>query len=218
MTDSPHYARLRRQMVEEQIMVRHVRDPRVLDAMRAVPRHLFIPEGQLSEAYNDYPLPIGMGQTISQPYIVAQMTELLELKGDERVLEVGTGCGYQAAVLSLLAREVYTTEIIESLALEATERLARLGYSNVHARHSDGSQGWPEVAPFDAIIITAAAPRVPEALAAQLKDQGRLVIPIGEEGATQTLTLCQKQDKSMVATELEFVLFVPMRGAVQNAT
>jgi protein-L-isoaspartate(D-aspartate) O-methyltransferase len=167
-------ARARAEMVAAQIEERGVRDPRTLAAMRKVPRHLFVPPQMVHDAYADYPLPIGHGQTISQPYIVAFMTEALGLRGGETVLEVGTGSGYQAAVLAEIAARVYTIEIVAPLADESRERLARLGYGNVEVRAGDGYQGWPERAPFDAVIVTAAAPRVPEPLKEQLKDGGRL--------------------------------------------
>jgi protein-L-isoaspartate(D-aspartate) O-methyltransferase len=231
--EADRYTKLRQEMVQEQIVVRGIRDRRVLDAMRTVPRHLFVkgdatrssvplmgtPLGVVSpcEAYNDYPLPIGQGQTISQPFIVARMTELLGLKGDERVLEIGTGSGYQAAVLSLLAHEVYTIEIIEPLANAAIELLKRLRYDNVHVRCGDGYLGWTEAAPFDGILVTAAAPRVPDSLVAQLKDGGRLVIPVGEEHETQILTLFRKKGDMLVSSEVEPVRFVPMRGRIEKA-
>jgi protein-L-isoaspartate(D-aspartate) O-methyltransferase len=207
---------MRLAMVRETIEDRGIRDERVLDAMRSVPRHRFVSESLHSEAYNDYPLSIGQNQTISQPYIVALMTELLELKGDEKVLEIGAGCGYQAAVLSLLAREVYTIEIVESLALSAAERLKDLGYANVQVRAGDGSLGWPETAPFDGIIVTAAAPRLPEALVAQLKDGGRLVIPMGAEHETQILRRYVRQGKELTQSDIDAVRFVPMRGAIER--
>ncbi|HSB60975.1 MAG TPA: protein-L-isoaspartate(D-aspartate) O-methyltransferase [Vicinamibacteria bacterium] len=172
------YAREREAMVEEQIAAREVRDARTLAAMRKVPRHLFVPAASVREAYEDHPLPIGHGQTISQPYIVAFMTEALGLEGGETVLEVGTGSGYQAAVLAEIAARVYTIEIVAPLAEEAAERLRRLGYANVQVRAGDGYLGWPEAAPFDAVIVTAAAPRIPEPLKAQLRDGGRLILPV----------------------------------------
>ena len=165
----------RQRMVETQIVSRGVSQPEVLAAMRTVPRHLFVPEALRSQAYEDYPLPIGAQQTISQPYIVALMTELLDLEGREKVLEIGTGSGYQAAVLSRVAGEVFTIEILEPLARQAQRLLGELGYKNVRTRVGDGYQGWPEAAPFDAIMVTAAAPRVPEPLKQQLKDGGRPV-------------------------------------------
>jgi protein-L-isoaspartate(D-aspartate) O-methyltransferase len=203
-------------MVREQILARGISNQGVPSAMRTVPRHLFVPENVRHEAYNDYPLPIGQGQTISQPFIVALMTELLELKGDERVLEIGAGSGYQAAVLSMLAKEVYTIEILDRLAQTAAERLAKLHYDNVHVRAGDGYIGWTEAAPYDAITVTAAAPRLPDSLVAQLKEGGRLVIPVGEEHETQILTLYRKQEGKLVRTDLEPVRFVPMRGEIER--
>lgn len=169
----------RRAMVEKQIRMRGIASQRVLDAMLRVPRHEFVPPEQQRTAYDDIPLAIGAGQTISQPFMVAAMTEALELTGGERVLEIGTGCGYQAAVLSLLAREVFTIETHPSLAEEARTRLTRLGYTNVRSATGDGTLGWPDAAPFDAIVVTAAAPGVPPPLVEQLVEGGRLVIPVG---------------------------------------
>ena len=166
-------------MVREQIAGRDVRDPRVLAALAHVPRHELVPDEMREYAYEDRPLPIGHGQTISQPYVVAYMTEQLRLRGDERVLEIGTGSGYQAAVLAELAREVYSIEIVEELGERARADLARLGYSNVHVRVGDGYRGWPEQAPFDAIIVTAAPGHVPQPLIDQLAVGGRLVLPVG---------------------------------------
>jgi len=209
------FAQRRRAMVETDLKGRNIRDPRVLEAMAAVPRHLFIPESYRSRAYADRPLPIGAGQTISQPYIVALMTELLELKGGEKVLEVGTGSGYQAAVLSLLAKEVYTIEIIPHLARQAAERLPRLGYKNVFVRTGDGFFGWPQKAPFDAIVVTAAAPEVPEALWHQLREGGRLVMPLGESPEAQKLVRLRKVHGRPQTETLTDVLFVPMTGEAE---
>jgi protein-L-isoaspartate(D-aspartate) O-methyltransferase len=199
-------------MVDVQIAGRGVRDERVLAAMRKVPRHRFVPERQVPDAYSDYPLAIGLGQTISQPFIVAQMTELLALEGDERVLEIGTGCGYQAAVLAELTREVHTVELIPELAESARERLAGMGYHNVHVHLADGTLGWPDAAPYLGIVVTAAAVAVPDALKAQLKDGGRLVIPIGEPDVTQVLTLLRRRGPTTTITEIEPVRFVPLRS------
>ena len=199
-------ARLR--MVRDQIEARGVKDPRVLEAMRSVERHLFVPEREKSRAYNDTPLPIGYGQTISQPYIVAYMCEALELKGGEKVLEIGTGSGYHAAVLSLLAKEVYTIEILEPLAREAQKRLESLGYRNVKVRCGDGYKGWPEEAPFDAIIVTAAPPEIPQELVNQLKVGGKMVLPVGEE--IQELVRVTKEEKGIKTERLLPVRFVPM--------
>jgi protein-L-isoaspartate(D-aspartate) O-methyltransferase len=182
MREESLYTRERQEMVKGQIAARGVRDPRVLEAMRSTPRHAFVQPEHCHLAYTDGPLPIGYGQTISQPYIVALMTELLELKGDEKVLEVGTGSGYQAAVLAHLAREVHSIERYENLALYAARILEQLGLENVHVHTGDGSLGLPGYAPFTAIIVTAAAPSVPKALLDQLEAGGRLVIPVGSRG------------------------------------
>ena len=206
--------RAREAMVMEQIESRGVRDPLTLDALRQVPRHLFVPPPLAADAYNDTPLPIGHGQTISQPYIVAFMTEALGLAGGERVLEVGTGSGYQAAVLARIASRVYTIEIVEPLAAEARQRLAGLGYANVEVRAGDGYLGWPEAAPFDAIIVTAAAPRIPEPLKAQLRDGGRLVIPVGE--GLQELVVVTRRGDDYAERRVLPVRFVPMTGAVRR--
>ena len=208
-------ARLRNRMVDEQIVARGVKDQRVLAAMRKVPRHLFVPENLIPEAYDDTPLPIGHGQTISQPYIVALMTELLQLSGDEKVLEVGTGSGYQAAVLGELAKEVYTIEIVEPLARQAAERLRELGYTNVHVRHGDGYDGWPEQAPFDGIIVTAAPEQIPKPLLEQLKPGGRLVIPVG--AWSQDLLVVTKSPDGKITRQVVIpVRFVPMTGKAER--
>lgn len=192
-----------------------VRDPRVLEAMRRVPRHLFVPPEVRSLAYGDHPLPIGHGQTISQPYIVAKMTELVAPRPGDRVLEVGTGSGYQAAVLSLLAGEVYSIEILPELGAEAAERLRALGYRNVEVRIGDGYRGWPDKAPFDAIVVTAAPPRIPPRLVEQLKPGGRMVLPVGPPppGGVQWLMVLTKGDRGppdVRARRLMPVQFVPM--------
>jgi len=204
----------RERMVKEQIEGRGVKDPLTLAALRKVPRHHFVPEAAASEAYGDFPLPIGHGQTISQPYIVAFMTETLGLRGGEKVLEVGTGSGYQSAVLSEIASRVYTIEIVPELAEEARARLARLGYRNVEVRSGDGYLGWPEAAPFDSIIVTAAAPRIPEPLKQQLKDGGRLVLPVGDE--YQELILVTRHGSLYDERRVLPVRFVPMTGAVRK--
>lgn len=214
--DETYFARLRQAMVGQQIASRGVSDQRVLDAMLKVPRHMFVPQELVPEAYNDYPLPVGKGQTISQPYIVAQMTELLELEGEERVLEIGTGSGYQAAILSLLCAEVFTIEYVEELARAAIERLKKLGYRNVHVRTGDGYEGWPDEAPFEGIIVTAATPLVPEPLKAQLAAHGRLVVPVGSEFGDQTLMLYRRQGHELTAVPIESVRFVPLRGKVEK--
>lgn len=205
------FAELRRTMVEQQIRNRGVRGERVLEALLAVPRHEFVPQAFVDEAYADKPLPIGEGQTISQPYMVAVMSEALELAGPERVLEVGTGCGYQAAVLSQLAREVYSVECHASLALDAQKRLERLGYANVHVHTGDGTLGLPELAPFEGIVVTAAAPRVPEPLAEQLAEGGRLVIPVGSE-SEQELLVVRREGTKTTSRVVNHCRFVPLVG------
>jgi protein-L-isoaspartate(D-aspartate) O-methyltransferase len=212
--DDAAFGRARGRMVSEQIAARQVRDPRTLQAMRKVPRHLFVPAASASQAYEDYPLPIGHGQTISQPYIVAFMTEALGLKGGETVLEVGTGSGYQAAVLSEIAARVYTIEIVAALAEEARARLARLGYATVEVRAGDGYLGWPEKAPFDAITVTAAAPRIPEPLKEQLRDGGRLILPVGDE--SQELIVVTRRGAAFEERRVLPVRFVPMTGKVRQ--
>ncbi len=204
----------RREMVQEQIIARGVNDTNVINAILKVERHKFVPKEHEKYAYVDGPLPIGEGQTISQPYIVALMTEALQLKGGERVLEIGTGSGYQAAILSLIAKEVYTIEIIPALANSAKQRLESLGYKNVYVKCGDGFLGWPEVAPFDGIIITCAAPRVPEPLVEQLAEGGRLIMPEGEEW--QMLVLYKKINGKMEKKEIIPVLFVPMKGKIRE--
>ena len=208
--------RERERMVEEQLVRRGVTDPRVLDAMRRIPRHRFVEEALRDRAYGDHPLPIGENQTISQPYIVGMMTQLLALTGSEKVLEIGTGSGYQAAVLSLLAREVYTIEIIPELGKSAALNLSRQGYTNVSTRIGDGYQGWTDHAPYDAIMVTAAPEQVPPALIAQLKPGGRLVIPVGE--IRQDLMLLQKaEDGTIDSRRIVPVRFVPLtRGGKSN--
>jgi len=202
----------RMNMVEHQIRRRGITDQQVLDAMEHVPRHEFVPNEYQGQAYADHPLPIGHGQTISQPYIVALMTELLQLQPTDRVLEVGTGSGYQAAILGELVDEVYTVEIIEALATEASERLARLGYDNVHVLHADGYFGWAEHAPFDAIIVTAAPDHIPQPLVAQLKEGARMVIPVGPPGGYQTLWEISKEGGEIKKRNVTGVLFVPLTG------
>ena len=198
-------------MVREQIESRGVTDARVLAAMRKVPRDEFVPENLADAAYEDHPLPIGYGQTISQPYIVALMTELLRLTPAAKVLEIGTGCGYQTAVLAEIAAEVYSVEIIEPLAKEAADRLQRLGYKNVHVRYADGYLGWPEQAPFDAIVVTAGADHIPPPLVEQLKPGGRMAIPVGEPHAEQSLLLVEKDVNGEISTgNVIPVLFVPL--------
>lgn len=195
-------------MTDSQIRSRGVRDPLVLAAIKKVPRHLFVPEGMRGYAYVDEPLPIGQGQTISQPYIVAYMTEALGLQGGERVLEVGTGSGYQTAVLAEIVRDVWTVEIVESLSLQARSILDSLGYANIHYRVGDGSGGWPESAPFDAVMVTAAAARIPESLEGQLGPGGRMIVPVGTD--LQELFLVRREKKGLTRERLLAVRFVPL--------
>ena len=205
----------RTRMVESQIVARGVRDPRVLAAMRKVPRHRFVDDAQRAEAYEDHPLPIPGNQTISQPYIVALMTELLELKPNSRVLEIGTGSGYQSAVLAELADRVYTIEIVPELARLAQTRLRELGYDNVTVREGDGYRGWPEHAPFDGIIVTAAPERIPQPLLDQLAPGGIMVIPVG--GFFQELKVFRKSaDGRITEKDILPVRFVPMTGEVEK--
>ena len=212
--DDTAFARAREEMVATQIAARGVKDPKTLAAMRKVPRHLFVPEGALGQAYEDHPLAIGHGQTISQPYIVAFMTEAARLRGGETVLEIGTGSGYQAAVLSLLVREVFTIEIVRELGERAAHRLRDLGYANVSVRAGDGYLGWPEAAPFDAILVTAAAPKIPAPLKEQLKDGGRLVLPVGDDW--QELIVVTRRGERFEENRLLAVRFVPMTGKVRQ--
>ncbi len=202
------YARERRRMTDAQIRARGVRDPLVLAAMSRVPRHLFMPEGFRVHAYADEPLPIGEGQTISQPYIVAYMTEALGLNGGEKVLEIGTGSGYQTAILAEIAGVVWTVEIVETLALRARAVLDGLGYGNIRYRVGDGSEGWAEEAPFDGIIVTAAAPRIPAALEGQLAERGRMIIPVGTD--FQELFLVRRAEEGFEREKLLGVRFVPL--------
>ena len=203
-------------MVEQDIRNRGLKDPAVLTVMGKVPRHLFVDESLRSRAYGDYPLPIGDGQTISQPYVVALMTEALRLKPGDRVLEIGTGSGYQAAVLAEIVNAVYTVEIRKALADRAEERLATLGYRNVKVKYGDGYFGWEEQAPFDAIIITAAANHIPPPLIKQLKEGGRLIVPLGSTVYFQTLTLATKRKGELEVEQMSPVAFVPMVGEMQK--
>jgi protein-L-isoaspartate(D-aspartate) O-methyltransferase len=198
-------------MIEEQLVARGIADARVLAAIRAVPRHEFVPADLRERAYEDRPLPIGDGQTISQPYIVAFMTEQLQLKPTDRVLEIGTGSGYQAAVLGKLVTAVYSIEIVERLARKAATDLERLGFTNVHVRAGDGYQGWPDVAPFDAVIVTCAPDHVPEPLVRQLREGGRMIIPVGDRNG-QRLHLLEKRGGAVEQRAVLPVMFVPMTG------
>jgi protein-L-isoaspartate(D-aspartate) O-methyltransferase len=211
------YVAARTRMVEEQLAStrRGISDPTVLKAMATVPRHEFVPPELKPYAYDDRPLPIGYAQTISQPYVVAFMTEKLQPKSTDRVLEIGTGSGYQAAVLSLLTSEVYSIEIIEPLARRAASDLSRLGYDNVKLRYGDGYQGWPEAAPFDGIIVTCAPDHVPKPLIDQLRDGGRMIIPVGERG-DQMLYLLKKHGSTLQREAVLPVRFVPMTGATDE--
>ncbi|MCP3978124.1 MAG: protein-L-isoaspartate(D-aspartate) O-methyltransferase [bacterium] len=204
----------RQRMVRDQIESRGVEDARVLAAMSKVPRHELVPAEMRPHAYSDRPLPIGLRQTISQPYIVAYMTEQLKLEAGDRVLEVGTGSGYQAAVLAQMGAEVWSIEIVPELAQRAARDLARIGYDEVHVREGDGYRGWPEHAPFDAIIITAAPPRVPQPLVEQLAVGGRMVLPVGEN--YQELVLIERTEKGVERSRLIPVRFVPMTGEVRR--
>lgn len=202
---------MRRRMVEEQLVPRGISDKKVLEVFGNVPRHEFIPEEFWESAYNDYPLPIGENQTISQPYMVALMTECLNLKGGERVLEIGTGSGYQMAILAEIAKEVYSVERFQELADNAKKALDRLGYANCRIMTGDGTLGWEEYAPYDGIIVTAGAPGIPESLVRQLKDGGRLVIPIGG-GFSQVLTIVEKKGRAITTKEVCGCIFVPLVG------
>ena len=207
----PDFETLRERMVRDQLAARDITDPRVLDAMRCVPRHRFVPLHLRSHAYEDNPLPIGSDQTISQPYIVALMTQLLEIRPHETILEIGTGSGYQTAVLCELAHMVYSLERHQSLADEAQRRLADLGYHNVEVFVGDGSQGFPDMAPFNGILAAAAAPAIPGPLQTQLADGGRLVIPIGD-AKQQTLQCVRRQSDTWHVEEIIPVMFVPLFG------
>ena len=211
-TDNSQWETQRRQMVDKQLVPRGIQRAEVLAVMGRVPRHEFVPEARRGRAYDDSPLPIGEGQTISQPYIVAFMTEAIDPRPGQRVLEIGTGSGYQAAVLSELVGEVYTIELLPTLADEARSRLERLGYRNVNVRAGDGFYGWPEAAPFDAVVVTCGANQVPEALFEQLKPGGKMVIPVGPARSEQQLQLIEKGPNGEKQTrELLPVRFVPLR-------
>ncbi len=206
-----NFKKARDRMVETQLISRGIRNPRVLEAMRKVPRHLFVDEALRDQAYSDYPLPIGDKQTISQPYIVALMTETLDLQGHEKVLEIGTGSGYQAAILAELADRVFTIERYPNLAYRANQVLQKLGYKNIVTRVADGTLGWPDEAPFDGILVTAGAPRIPQPLVDQLAPEGRLVIPLGDR-LSQELALVERTEKGIHQTYLGGVRFVDLVG------
>ena len=210
--DTPKFKVARDRMVKNDIKDRGISDPQVLTAMRSVLRHCFVPERIISRAYDDTALPIGEGQTISQPYVVALMTDGLRLDKTQRVLEIGTGSGYQAAVLAEIVKTVYSIEIKEKLYNTSTKLLKKLGYSNIFTRHGDGYYGWLEAAPFDAIMITAAVNHIPPPLLKQLKDGGRLILPLGNPFSYQNLTLVTKQGNDYKTRQITGVLFVPMTG------
>jgi protein-L-isoaspartate(D-aspartate) O-methyltransferase len=213
---SDEFAAARKRMVEQDLKGRDIENADVLRVMGSIPRHLFVGERHRDRAYNDHPLPIGEGQTISQPYVVALMTQALRIAPGDRVLEIGTGSGYQAAVLAEIVENVYTIEIREELAGKARRRLKELGYHNVHVKHADGYFGWEEHAPFDAIIITAAANHIPPSLIKQLKKGGRLIIPLGRTTFYQTLTLATKVEHGLTLKQMTGVAFVPMTGEVRK--
>ena len=206
------YKAARMQMVGAQMRNRDITDEKVLAAMEKVPRHEFVPERYQELAHADRPLPIGYGQTISQPYIVALMTQLLNVGQADKVLEIGSGSGYQAAIMGELAHEVYTVETIEELAESATETLRRLGYTNVHVKHADGYYGWEEHAPYDVIIVTCAPDHIPQPLLGQLADGGRMVIPVGPPGAYQVLWRIEREGEEIVSRRITGVAFVPLTG------
>lgn len=203
------YKEKREKLVQQTIHNRGVKNPAVLRAMRSVKRHLFVPENGIANAYDDRPLPIGLGQTISQPYIVAYMTEVIEPEPEFKVLEIGTGSGYQAAVLAEIVKEVYTIEIVPELGNNAADRLNKMGYKNINVKVADGYHGWKEHGPYDAIVVTAAAEFVPPPLIEQLKDGGKMVIPVGSPYFTQTLMQVEKRGKRITTKSLMPVVFVP---------
>jgi len=213
--DTERLYELRKRMVRKQILARGITDPLVLRAMEKVPRHRFVDERMESYAYDDSPVPIGEGQTISQPFIVAYMTAALELQGGEKVLEVGTGSGYQAAVLAEIVKEVYTIEINPNLAIEVAQRFKKMGYTNIHLRCGDGYEGWPEAAPFDGILVTAAPDHIPPKLVEQLRPGGKMVLPVGE--TDQELIVVHKHEDGTVTKEPRIpVRFVPMLRQAEN--
>ncbi len=205
------FAKARTRMVEKQLLPRGIHDPKTLEAMRRVPRHLFVEDAMKDQAYGDFPLPIGRGQTISQPYIVALMTQSLGLQGHESVLEIGTGSGYQAAILSQICQKVYTVERIDSLLVQARKIFDSLHYLNILTKLDDGTHGWPEYAPYDAIIVTAGGPKVPQPLLEQLADPGTLLIPVGDRGV-QDLRKVTKKDGKITEKTIEYVRFVNLIG------
>lgn len=205
------YESVRLRMVKTQIIARGIHNPAVLEAMKKVPRHLFVPIEYRDEAYNDYPLPIGYNQTISQPYIVAYMTDVLNPGPKMKVLEIGTGSGYQAAILAEIVDRVYTIEIVPELARESAERLEKMGYRNITGKYGDGYQGWKEYAPFDIIIVTAAPESIPQPLIDQLAENGKMVIPVGKPSSVQELQLITKKNGKAVIKRLTFVRFVPFQ-------
>ncbi len=215
-SEDPAFIAARKRMVEHDLKGRDITNPKILEIMGRVPRHLFVEKSSQSQAYADHPLPIGEGQTISQPYIVALMTQILQVQPGERVLEIGTGSGYQAAVLAELTNQVYTVEIRESLTRLATQRLKQLGYETVHVKYGDGYFGWEDYAPFDAIVVTCAANHIPPPLIKQLKEGGRLIIPLGSTTYFQTLTLLTKRQGKPDIQHLTGVAFVPMTGEAQK--
>lgn len=215
MMDDQAFAQARERMVEDDLRGRDIRDERVLNAMRTVPRHRFVPPAHAADAYADHPLPIGGGQTISQPYVVALMTQQLGLRGGEKILEIGTGSGYQAAVLAEMGCAVYSIEIAPDLAVAAQRRLAELGYHRVHVRAGDGYFGWKEAAPFDAAIITAATPQIPPPVAEQLREGGIIILPLGTDDY-QTLTRGIKGPQGIQLKSVGGVSFVPMTGTVRT--
>lgn len=205
------FSEARKKMVQNQIIARGIEDSRVIDAMIKIPRHEFITSKFWNQAYNDYPLPTDCGQTISQPYIVALMTELLELKGDEKVLEIGTGSGYQTAILAELSASVYSVERFNKLSLRAKEILDKLDYKNINIKTDDGTKGWHEFSPYDAIIVTASTPQIPQPLIDQLRDNGRMVIPVGAR-FSQDLTLVKKEKGNVITSSHSGCIFVPLIG------
>ena len=205
------FEKARARMVQEQLLPRSINDPKTLEAMKKVPRHLFVEDALKNQAYGDFPLPIGRGQTISQPYIVALMTQALGLQGHEQVLEIGTGSGYQAAILSQICEKVYTVERIDTLLVQARHVFDSLHYLNILTKLDDGTNGWQEYAPYDAIIVTAGGPKVPLPLLDQLTDPGKLIIPVGDRGV-QDLRLVTKKDGELTEKTIEFVRFVSLIG------